>query len=46
MFCIQKSSFTCCVDNIYYLDSMETDAIQMYNSVVVQGIGEFSVLYL
>lgn len=43
MFCIQKSALIYYVHNIYYLDSMETDAIQMHNSVIVHGIGELRV---
>lgn len=43
MFCIQKSAFIYSVDKIYYLDSMETDAMQMCNLVIVHGIGELRV---
>lgn len=40
---VQKSAFIYSVYNICYLESMETDAIQMHNSVIVHGIGELGV---
>lgn len=35
MFCKQKFAFIYSVGNIYYLDFMETDVIQMHSSVII-----------
>ena len=43
MLYIQNPAFTYSVDCIHYLGSMETDAAQIHNSVIVHGIGEFRV---
>lgn len=41
---MQKCAFVYSVDYIYYLEPIETNAIQMHNSVIVHGISEFRFL--
>lgn len=44
MFCIQKFALIYSVGHIYYLDSIEADAIQMHSSVIVHRSGVFMLM--